>query len=336
VSAQRLRTALIGHGKWGRNVARVLARVPECELSVVCDNDSRRLDDVTLPLLRTTHLDEVLSDPRIQACALCTPSVLHAEHAISALRAGKHVFVEKPMALSQAEAEAVAATVLLTGRRLMVGHILLYHPACHELIRLVANGDLGTVRRIVAIRTSSPAAISTENPWWALAPHDISLFMELVPSAVTAIRARRDAGADGESVRAELAFADGTRADLTVGRGPERLRSISVFGDAGSARFRDETPPGRIDVHGASAALSTADDDGSRPPLRSLPIPAAEPLELELTHFIQSILRQRPFRTDHVQGLRVTDILAAGQQSMSSGTTIELSETSSLPERVSA
>jgi predicted dehydrogenase len=316
VNTSRLRIALVGHGRWGKNIARVLRRLPDCELATVCDPDPGALGALAGQVRLTTRFEDVLSDPSLQAVALCTPSGLHAAQAIAALHAGKHVFVEKPMALSQRDARAVSATVEGTSRRLMVGHIMLYHPAFRELAKLVATGELGRIRRIATLRSTSLQRRSLEDPWWALAPHDISLLTTLIDAAPTAIRASRlicDSGR--ESVRAELSFADGAGAEVSVGRGIDRVRRMLVVGDAGAACFRDETPPGRVDVYATPLTDWDARGHISERPARSLPVPAAEPLELELGHFVQGLLRQRPFRTDHLHGLRVSEILDAGQQS---------------------
>src|SRR5262245_20121147 len=141
-----LRIAVAGLGYWGPNIARNFAALPGAELAWVCDASDENRERVAslFPGARAaSELDEVLADDSVDAVALATPVPTHAALAMRVLAAGKHCFVEKPMAQSAADAEAVVAAAERAGRTLMVGHLLEYHPGVVKLKQLIDDGELG-------------------------------------------------------------------------------------------------------------------------------------------------------------------------------------------------
>jgi len=175
----RAGVAVIGVGRWGKNLARVFGEAPRARLSGLCDTDPVHLSEGRTWAPRgarvTGVLDELLDDAEVDAIVIATPSETHASIARRALNANKHVFVEKPMAMSSVEAQELNKLAHDRGRRLMVGHVLLYHPAIAELSTRLRIGELGEVREIHCVRVTASRKQQREAAWWALAPHDVSL-----------------------------------------------------------------------------------------------------------------------------------------------------------------
>src|SRR5438477_5172964 len=150
-----IRTAVVGLGYWGPNLARNFSAIPGCELAWLCDasEEARARAGGAFPRARLTGaLDEVLADASLDAIALATPVATHAELAVRVLEAGKHCFVEKPLAQSVADAERAVAAAESSGRTLMVGHLLEYHPAVTRLREILAAGELGEIRYVYGNR----------------------------------------------------------------------------------------------------------------------------------------------------------------------------------------
>src|SRR5919106_2917562 len=177
-----LRVAVAGLGYWGPNIARNVARLPEAELAWCCDasEDNRARVAEQFPGVRFTgDLDEVLADDSVDAVALATPVPSHAQLALRVLQAGKHCFVEKPMAQSAADAEAVVAAAEAAGRTLMVGHLLEYHPGVVKLKELIDARELGKVLYIYGNRLNLGKLRADENALWSLGAHDVSVMLLL-------------------------------------------------------------------------------------------------------------------------------------------------------------
>ena len=128
----------------------------------------------------TDNFEDILGEDQIQGFALATPAETHAELAIQAMRAGKDVFVEKPMALSISDAEAMQKVANETGRILMVGHLLEYHPAVLKLRELVDSGELGKINYVYSNRLNFGKVRTEENALWSFAPHDVAVILRLL------------------------------------------------------------------------------------------------------------------------------------------------------------
>src|SRR6185369_13301800 len=135
-------------------------------------------------------LDEVLAAPDVDAVVLATPASAHAAHARQALEAGKHVFVEKPLALSSSDAEEVVRAAEQASRTLMVGHIMLYHPVVDRMKQMIKSGELGWLLYLYAVRVNLGTLRRDENALWSLGPHDASIVLHLLESAPESVSAR--------------------------------------------------------------------------------------------------------------------------------------------------
>ena len=173
---------VVGLGYWGPNLARNFAALPGCNLSWICDGreDVLARFQITFPDARSTgELNDLLDDPRLDAVALATPVPTHAELAARVLAAGKHCFVEKPLGLSVQEAERVLEVQQESGRVLMVGHLLEYHPGVAKLKELVTADELGRIHYIYSNRLNLGKLRADENALWSLGAHDISVVLHL-------------------------------------------------------------------------------------------------------------------------------------------------------------
>jgi predicted dehydrogenase len=321
-----LRVAVAGLGYWGPNIARNFARLPEAELVWCCDASeaSRARVAPSFPGVPfTADLDEILADDAVDAVALATPVPTHAELAIRVLEAGKHCFVEKPMAQSAADAQAVVAAAAAAGRTLMVGHLLEYHPGVVKLKELIDEGALGRVLYIYGNRLNLGKLRADENALWSLGAHDVSVLMRLAGEEPYEVEAR------GESYMREnvedvvfcfLRFPSGLAAHLHLSwLDPHKERRFTVVGEQRMATFDDMALEGKIAVYdkgfdeqtNSYGEYITRSGDIWSPRLSSV-----EPLRTECEHFVQSIRAGTAPISDGAAGLRVVRVLEALQQSL--------------------
>jgi predicted dehydrogenase len=323
-----LRVAVAGLGYWGPNIARNFAALPGAELAWCCDAADSLRERVApmFPRARfTADLDEVLADDSVDAVALATPVPTHAALATRVLEAGKHCFVEKPMAQSTADAESVVATARATGRTLMVGHLLEYHPGVVKLKELIDDGTLGRVLYIYGNRLNLGKLRADENALWSLGAHDVSVLLRLAGEEPFEVEAR------GESYMREgiedvvfcfLRFPSGLAAHLHLSwLDPHKERRFTVVGEQRMATFDDMALEGKITIYdkgfdeqagrGSYGEYITRSGDIWSPRL-----PNTEPLRTECEHFVTSIREGTTPISDGESGLRVVRVLEALQQSL--------------------
>ena len=177
-----IKVGVAGLGYWGPNLARNFAAIPGCELAWLCDGDAERLERIgaSLPRARRTRsLDEPLADPELDAVVLATPVPTHADLAERVLAAGKHCFVEKPLAQTVTDAERAVAAAERYARTLMVGHLLEYHPGVAKLKEIADAGELGQIHYIYSNRLNLGKLRADENALWSLGAHDVSVLLHL-------------------------------------------------------------------------------------------------------------------------------------------------------------
>jgi predicted dehydrogenase len=300
MEALNLRVGLVGLGYWGPNLARNLADLPGLELAWLCDLDERRLESYAARFpeaSHTTRYEDLLEDDGLAAIAIATPVVTHFELAREALLAGKHVFVEKPLALSSTLGEQLLALAEERGLVLMPGHLLLYHPGVARLKGLVANGDLGRLLYVYGNRQNLGQIRRDENALWSLGAHDLSVILHLVEEEPT------DAWARGESflnpgvedvVFCYLRFPSGVVAHMHLSwLDPHKMRRMTVVGDRKMAVFDDMELERKVTVYdkGPEQRADTWGEWQTRTGDISIPkVANDEPLRLECEHFL-SLLR---------------------------------------------
>jgi predicted dehydrogenase len=321
-----LRVAVAGLGYWGPNVARNVARLSDAELAWCCDASEANRARVAeqFPGVRFTgDLDEVLADDSVDAVALATPVPSHAGLAVRVLEAGKHCFVEKPMAQSAADAEAVVAAAEAAGRLLMVGHLLEYHPGVMKLKELIDGGELGRILYIYGNRLNLGKLRADENALWSLGAHDVSVLLRLAGEEPYEVEAR------GESYMREaiedvvfcfLRFPSGLAAHLHLSwLDPHKERRFTVVGESRMATFDDMALEGKIAVYdkGFDEQTNSYGEYITRSgDIWSPRISNVEPLRTEIQHFVDCIRTGETPISDGTAGLRVVRVLEGLQQSL--------------------
>jgi predicted dehydrogenase len=327
MSAQPVRIGVAGLGYWGPNLARNFAALPGCELEWCCDPSPQARDQAAslMPGVRLTgELSDLLDDPELDAVALATPVSTHASLAAAVVQAGKHCFVEKPLAQAAADAERVVALAEASGRTLMVGHLLEYHPAVRKLKELIDSGELGDrIFYIYGNRLNLGKLRADENALWSLGAHDVSVVLHLVDEEPTELIAHGESYVRGgvqDVVFCFLRFPSGLSAHLHLSwLDPHKERRLVVVGSRRMATFDDMALEGKLtvydkgfdeDAHGYGEYITRA-GESYRPRITN-----AEPLRLECEHFISCIRNSERPLSDGESGLRVVRVLEGLQRSL--------------------
>ncbi len=317
---------VVGLGYWGPNLARNFAALPGARLAWLCDGRREMLDrhGATHPQARrTSDLDDLLNDPALDAIALATPVPSHASLAEKVLAAGKHCFVEKPLAQSVADAERAAAAARRAGKILMVGHLLQYHPGVTKLKELVDSGELGDVHYIYGNRLNLGQLRADENALWSLGAHDVSVLLYLAGEEPFEVSARGESymreGVE-DVVFAFMRFPSGLAAHLHLSwLDPHKERRFTVVGAHRMATFDDMVLEGKVTVYDKGFDPK-ADSNGGYTPrsgdIWSPQISRVEPLRLECSHFLSSILEGAEPLSGGESGLRVVRVLERLQQDL--------------------
>ncbi|MFW6164274.1 MAG: Gfo/Idh/MocA family protein, partial [Planctomycetota bacterium] len=287
--------AMIGTGRWGKNLVRNFAQLPCAHLKYCVDQDEERLAALAPQYPETQFtpdLDDVLADPEVQAVGVAASAVAHHPLGMQVLGAGKHCYVEKPLALSTAQARELVAESERRGLVLMVGHLLLYHPAVARLKEIVEAGELGDIYYIYTQRVNLGTVRSDENALWSLAPHDISVAAYLFDAPPTDASARgscylqREAGVE-DVVFANVGFPDGRVLNLHLSwLDPHKIRRITVVGSKKMAVFDDMESTEKLRVYDKGVDVPEVVSYGESLHLRygdiHIPhLPMTEPLRLE-------------------------------------------------------
>jgi predicted dehydrogenase len=318
------RLGVVGLGYWGPNLARNFDRLPEAELAWICDSSQEAVERwaPSFPDVRTsTDLEEVLADDTLDAVAVATPVATHAELALRVLEAGKHCFVEKPLAQSAIEAEQV---VEAAGERvLMVGHLLEYHPGIARLKELIDSGDLGEIRYVYSNRLNLGVLRTSENALWSLGAHDVSVILWLAGEEPLECRAVGESyvheGVE-DVVFAYLRFPSGLAAHMHLSwLDPHKERRFTVVGSRRMATFDDMELERKLTVYdkGFDEDFSSYGEYIARSgDIHSYRVPNEEPLRIECRHFLESVRNGREPRSGGQSGLAVVRVLEALQQSL--------------------
>jgi predicted dehydrogenase len=323
--------AVVGLGYWGPNLARVLYEVPDVELGYLCDLDRGRLDrfERRYPgAIATTDLDQVLSDPEVDAVCFATPVSTHHGLASRALAAGKHTFVEKPLAPSRAEAEDLVALAHEQERALVCGHTFLYSPPVRAVKRLIDAGDLGDIFFVSSSRVNLGLHQRDVSVIWDLAPHDFSILLYWlgeVPATVSAVG--RDSVVEGvpDVAFVNLIYPSGLIANVELSwLAPSKLRRTTVVGNKKMVVYDDtSTEQLRVFDHGViyedpetfgEYQLSYRTGDVVSPKLD-----ASEPLAMELADFVAMVRRGSADPSQLEIAANVVAMAEAAQRSLDSG-----------------
>jgi predicted dehydrogenase len=327
MSDATLRIGVAGLGYWGPNLARNFAAIDGCELAYCCDADSgaRQRAARQFPGTRVcADLGELLTDRSLDAVALATPVPTHAALAVRVLEAGKHCFVEKPLAQSVADAQRAVAAAQAAGRVLMVGHLLEYHPGVRRLKELTESGELGEqIYYIYGNRLNLGKLRADENALWSLGAHDVSVVLYLAGEEPC------EAVAHGQSyVRAGvqdivfcfMRFPSGLTAHLHLSwLDPHKERRFTVVGSRRMATFDDMELERKLTVYdkGFDEDSRTYGEYITRSgDIFSPRIANDEPLRIECEHFVDCVRTGERPRSDGASGVRVVRVLEMLQRSL--------------------
>ncbi len=316
-----VRVAQIGCGHWGKNLARNFHEIGN--LATVVDGDPSTASKMSeLYDVPARQLEDVLADPNIDAVAFATPAEQHADHARQALQAGKHCYVEKPLALDIEDAAGLIELAEQRDLRLMVGHLLQYHPCFITLKRLVQEGKIGKLQYVYSNRMSLGKLRLEENVLWSFAPHDFSMVLALAdekPKRITAQGSSFVTPGVVDWCTVQFSFPSGASGHVQVSwLHPFKEQRLVVIGDEGMLVFDDSTPEWdeklsfyghRIDQEGGAPVTNKADAE-------FVCVQRGEPLKDECRHFVESIENGSKPRTDGEEGLRVLEALKAAQDQL--------------------
>jgi len=312
--------AVIGTGYWGRNLVRTLGNLGV--LRTVCDSSRDCLDrlQVDSTVRRTAQLLEVLSDPEISAVAIAAPAVSHFDLVRSALRAGKDVFVEKPLALTVREGQELVKLAEDTKRILMVGHILRYHPAVRKLKDMLDAGELGKVDYIYSNRLSIGKLRTEENILWSFAPHDVSVMLGLLgemPAAASCQGGDYLSRGVCDVTVSQFTFPSGVSAHIFVSwLHPFKEQRLVVVGTDKMAVFED-TAKDKLVAYPHKVEWKNRVPTAIKAAAEIVQVETTEPLKAECLAFLESLATRKPPVTDGHEGLRVLEVLDACQRSLS-------------------
>jgi predicted dehydrogenase len=274
----------------------------------------------------TTDLDPILADPSITALVVSASAAAHEPLALAALAAGKHTYVEKPLALSVEGAQRIVAAAKDAGRTLMVGHLLLYHPAVEYLKALLARGELGDIHYLYSQRVNLGVVRRDENALWSFGPHDVSVMNHLVGATPESVTARGQAylqrGVE-DVVFVNLRYPGGRMGHIQLSwLDPHKIRRLTLVGTRKMAVFDDMDAGEKVRIYDKGAEVSTEYATyGEYLGIRHgdvviLRIAATEPLAAEARHFLQCVREGQTPRSDGAEGLAVVRTLEAASESL--------------------
>jgi UDP-2-acetamido-3-amino-2,3-dideoxy-glucuronate N-acetyltransferase len=307
--------ACIGAGYWGKNLVRNFHELGVLGWIVDADPERRSAMAEQYPEVEVLDsVEAVLEDPAVTAVAIATPAATHGELVRNALEAGKDVLVEKPLCLSEAEADELAGLAEERDRVLMVGHLLWYHPGVLKLKELVTSGELGRIQYIYSNRLNLGKIRREENILWSFAPHDVSVILGLVeeiPNGVTARGGNYLHDQIADVTVSFLSFPSGVRAHIFVSwLHPFKEQKLVVVGDRRMAVFDDTLPPEeKLTVYPHAIEWRDGIPVAQKAEGEAVALEWEEPLRAECRHFLDAVANRSRPRTDGREGARVLRVL---------------------------
>lgn len=342
MTIQPLTIAQIGCGYWGPNLVRNFSAQPSTRVKWVADQAAERRAYIEANFPNTKAISDhqtILEDAEVDAVAVVTPAATHYALAKAALLAGKHVFVEKPLAMTVGEVDELTTLAQQMGRVLMVGHTFLYNPAVRYIKRLLDQGDLGDIYYIYSLRLNLGQVRSDVNAWWNLAPHDISILLYLMGADPVSIAAQgTDYLQEGvqDVVFATLQWANRVSASVQVSwLDPGKIRRMTLVGSRKMVVY-DDVSDDKIAIYdkGFDRVPRIGERmDFDRPNFQLKPrtgdillprIDWQEPLRVETAHFLDCIRSGATPLSGPAHARSVVAVLEAGDRAMHTGKTVAL------------
>lgn len=317
---REIKLGIVGAGKWGINHVRTAVQLLDEKLITVCDFNSKtleRIGEISSGISLTTRFEEIIDNPEINAVIISTPAETHYKLAKKALLNGKNVLVEKPITLRSSEARDLIEVADAAGAKLMVGHVLLFHPAIRKIKVLIKDGLLGKLQYIYSNRLNLGSVRSEENILWSFAPHDISVIQYLLESNPLVIDAK---GAEilqnniEDTTITYLSYPDNVHAHIFVSwLHPFKEQRLVIIGMEGMVVFEDSLKTDKLKFYpkgfrNVNGLLQKFEGD-----YKVIEFENLQPLSEEQKHFFDSIIHNNKPLTDGLHALEVLEILEKAQ-----------------------
>jgi len=333
-----LSVAIIGCGYWGPNLLRNLWSLGGCKVTAACDKDQERLSHMAQlysGLHTTSDSDEILHDDSVDAVVIATPVFTHRDLGTSFLNAGKHVFVEKPLADSVAAGRDLVAAAKANDRQLMVGHTFVYSSPVRRIKEIINSGEIGDVLYISTRRLNLGLFQPDINVMWDLAPHDLSIILYLLGTSPVSVSCT---GADhfGRTIEdvtdLTLMFPDNVFVNVQSSwLDPRKTREMTIVGTKKMIWYDDTEPLEKIRIYDKRVEVPPHYDTYAEFQFSyhygdvSIPyIKQVEPLKVETQHFIDCIENDIDCLSSGEEGLKVVEILEKANESLQSGASVTL------------
>lgn len=314
-----LKISIIGCGYWGKNLVRNFAELGV--LYSVCDANQELAKKISIAYAVPENTFDQILKSDCDAIVIAAPAVQHFDLAQKALKAGKHIFVEKPLSLKIEDAKKLCDLSIEVKRTLMVGHLLQYHPAFLELKHIIDKGTLGRLQYIYSNRLNLGKFRNEENILWSFAPHDISMIISLagnIPETVYATGACHLNPRIHDVTTTHMSFKNGIEAHIFVSwLHPYKEQRLVVVGERGMAVFDDGLAwEEKLKLYPHQVTWIDGLPQAEKADVINVPLESSEPLKLECQHFIECIYKSQAPRTNGQEGLLVLQVLDAAQQSL--------------------
>lgn len=320
--------AVVGCGYWGKNLVRNFSELEV--LSSICDPDTEIANKYAGQYnVKNSSFIEIINDVNIKGVVLAVPAPLHASMAIEAMNKGKHVFVEKPLAMNVTEAELMITTAKKNGVKLMVGHLLQYHPIFKTIRKIVNADEIGELNYIYSNRLSFGKIRTKEDIIWSFAPHDISMILslagqdpEFIITKSTSIIQKNIA----DTATIHMEFKSGLKSHISVSwLHPYKEHKLVVSGKSAMLVFDDTKPWNeKLALYPYEVVSSKGIINLKKSDVKYLEVSEEEPLKNECQDFIDVVEKNIKPMTDGDEGLRVVKVLSAASKSKTTNEAVKL------------
>ena len=305
--------AVIGCGYWGKNLIRNFSELDS--LVAVCDSNHQLAQSYCEKYkVDNLSIDCIIKNKNIEGVVIAAPASLHSSMAIEMMNAGKHVFVEKPLAINLTDAHAMIKSAKKNDVQLMVGHLLQYHPIFVTLRKLVESNYFGTLKYIYSNRLSLGKIRTEEDVIWSFAPHDISMILSLIknePDEVSSEASCLLQPSIADIATIHMKFSSGLNAHVSVSWfHPYKEQKLVVIGEKATAVFDDtKNWEKKLAIYHHVLNISQKKPNIEKSDVEYITVPEAEPLRNECIHFLKSIENDESPITNGQEGLRVLSVL---------------------------
>ena len=307
--------AVVGCGHWGKNLVRNFYELGV--LASICDPNIDIAEQYAEQYSVQNHsFPDIINNPNIKGVVLAVPAKHHAAMAIDAMKQGKHVFVEKPLAMNEAEAILMIETAKANKVQLMVGHLLQYHPVFKKVKDIVQRGEIGEINYIYSNRLSFGKIRTEEDVIWSFAPHDISMILSLAnqePEFITAHSTAMLQDNIADTATIHITFKSGLKSHVSISwLHPHKEQKLVVTGKTAIIVFDDTKPWNeKLSIQRYEAEITQGSPMLKKGDLELIKVIEDEPLKKECQHFIDVVENNIKPLTNEYEGLKVLKVLTA-------------------------